>query len=89
MFYYLFIEGVGGNLVAIQSSRMSTYLHKNKNNDKLSSSDSKNCNSIFGTFFGKSMSFTSVYYHKYKQIMSYKNTISMQNTFLVLFITLL
>ncbi len=58
--YYLFIEGVGGNLVAIQSSRMSTYLHKNKNTNKLSSSDSKNCNSIFGTFFGKSMSFTSI-----------------------------
>ncbi|RWS29138.1 Solute carrier family 41 member 2-like protein [Leptotrombidium deliense] len=44
------INGVGGNLVAIQSSRMSTYLHQNTNIGQLPASDSSVCVSPIHTF---------------------------------------
>ncbi|KAG8177875.1 hypothetical protein JTE90_004269 [Oedothorax gibbosus] len=47
------INGVGGNLVAVQSSRISTYLHQRTEMGSLPSSDPKICVSPFTVFFGK------------------------------------
>ncbi|RWS15351.1 Solute carrier family 41 member 2-like protein [Dinothrombium tinctorium] len=46
------INGVGGNLVAVHSSRMSTYLHKNANFGQLPLSDARVCNYPTNTFCG-------------------------------------
>ncbi|GIY70999.1 solute carrier family 41 member 1 [Caerostris darwini] len=47
------INGVGGNLVAVQSSRISTYLHQRSEMGTLPSSDPKSCISPYSVFFGK------------------------------------
>uniref|UniRef100_A0A8B9HZM6 Solute carrier family 41 member n=1 Tax=Astyanax mexicanus TaxID=7994 RepID=A0A8B9HZM6_ASTMX len=46
------INGVGGNLVAIQSSRIATYLHSTCSLGKLPE-DTKSCYCPFRTFYGK------------------------------------
>jgi solute carrier family 41 len=47
------INGVGGNLVAVQSSRISTYLHQRSEMGTLPLSDPKVCVNPFSVFFGK------------------------------------
>ncbi|GFS74989.1 solute carrier family 41 member 2 [Trichonephila clavipes] len=47
------INGVGGNLVAVQSSRISTYLHQRSEMGTLPNSDPKICVGPFSAFFGK------------------------------------
>ncbi|XP_054721083.1 solute carrier family 41 member 1-like [Uloborus diversus] len=47
------INGVGGNLVAVQSSRISTYLHQRSEMGSLPLSDPKVCVGPFTVFFGK------------------------------------
>ncbi|XP_046340070.2 solute carrier family 41 member 1-like [Haliotis rufescens] len=48
------INGVGGNLVAVQASRISTYLHKNCVMGELPEGAPHGCPSPFSTFFGSS-----------------------------------
>lgn len=47
------INGVGGNLVAVQASRISTYLHKRAKLGVLPRSDAKLCFSPCSAFYGK------------------------------------
>ncbi|XP_035216502.1 solute carrier family 41 member 1-like isoform X1 [Stegodyphus dumicola] len=47
------INGVGGNLVAVQSSRISTYLHQKSEMGTLPLTDPKICINPFTAFFGK------------------------------------
>ena len=47
------MEGVGGNLVAIQSSRMSTHLHKYALPKQLPKTDPSTCTYPGATFFSK------------------------------------
>ncbi|XP_054164146.1 solute carrier family 41 member 1-like [Oppia nitens] len=49
------INGVGGNLVAVQASRISTHLHKNSKLGILPKSDAKLCFNPCSAFFGKSI----------------------------------
>lgn len=49
------INGVGGNLVAVQASRISTYLHQRSELGKLPRTDPRICISPFSAFFGKSI----------------------------------
>ncbi|XP_042894756.1 solute carrier family 41 member 1 [Parasteatoda tepidariorum] len=51
--YQPVINGVGGNLVAVQSSRISTYLHQRSEMGTLPLSDPKVCVHPFSAFFGK------------------------------------
>lgn len=51
--YQPVINGVGGNLVAVQSSRISTYLHQRSEMGTLPLSDPKVCVNPFSVFFGK------------------------------------
>lgn len=46
--------GVGGNLVAVQASRMSTFLHQKHPLGKLDAKEKDLCISPFKTFFGNS-----------------------------------
>lgn len=48
------INGVGGNLVAVQSSRISTSLHQTAKLGSLPPDDSNLCINIYSAFFGKS-----------------------------------
>lgn len=48
------INGVGGNLAAVQASRISTYLHQRSDLGRLPASDSRICVSPCSAFFGKS-----------------------------------
>ncbi|XP_067683679.1 solute carrier family 41 member 1-like [Haliotis asinina] len=48
------INGVGGNLVAVQASRISTYLHKNCVMGELPDSAPRGCPNPISTFFGSS-----------------------------------
>lgn len=47
------INGVGGNLVAVQASRISTYLHKRAKLGTLPRNDAKLCFSPCSAFYGK------------------------------------
>ncbi|CAL1297109.1 unnamed protein product [Larinioides sclopetarius] len=47
------INGVGGNLVAVQASRISTFLHQRSEMGTLPNSDTKICVDPFTAFFGK------------------------------------
>ncbi|KAF8769876.1 solute carrier family 41 member 1-like isoform X1 [Argiope bruennichi] len=47
------INGVGGNLVAVQASRISTFLHQRSEMGTLPNSDPKVCVNPFTAFFGK------------------------------------
>ncbi|RWS06276.1 solute carrier family 41 member 1-like protein [Dinothrombium tinctorium] len=49
------INGVGGNLVAVQSSRISTYLHRRNKLGTLPKDDSLLCISPCAAFFGKNI----------------------------------
>lgn len=52
--YQPVINGVGGNLVAVQASRISTYLHQRSEMGTLPLSDSRVCVNPCFAFFGKS-----------------------------------
>src|SRR5690606_5207957 len=57
--YQPIINGVGGNLVAVQASRISTYLHKKYKLGKLPASE-KSCISPVSTFFSKSINYFKI-----------------------------
>lgn len=47
------INGVGGNLVAVQASRISTYFHQRSKLGTLPNNSNKSCINPFSAFFGK------------------------------------
>ncbi|XP_035225629.1 solute carrier family 41 member 1-like, partial [Stegodyphus dumicola] len=53
------INGVGGNLVAVQASRISTYLHQRSKLGVLPGEDSELCKDPISAFFGKSLHSTT------------------------------
>ena len=62
---YLFYPGVGGNLVAVQASRLSTALHQASRPGVLPEDAVHGCPNLCSTFFGKS---------KKTEIFLFKNT---------------
>jgi solute carrier family 41 len=58
------INGVGGNLAAVQASRISTYLHQNYKLGQLSSSERILCLAPTATFFSKSTQILSFFFCK-------------------------
>jgi len=51
--HYAAYQGVGGNLVAVQASRLATALHRVTVPGNLPSNAVHGCPNIFSTFFGK------------------------------------
>ena len=52
----VFVSGVGGNLVAIQASRLSTSLHRLAKPGQLPNTALHGCPNVFSTYCGKGLS---------------------------------